>query len=87
MPEDYEIESQGDHQFVVRLEDQGETVETWFRLTPEALDKLSADDEEDVVRRTVTFLSKHQDIADFPEVVDIEDVISTYDDYLEYMTT
>ena len=87
MPEDYEIESQGDHQFVVRLEDQGETVETWFRLTPEALDKLEADDEEDVVRRTVTFLSRHQDIADFPDIVEIEDVISSYDDYVEYMTS
>jgi hypothetical protein len=87
MPEDYEIESQGDHQFVVRLEDQGETVETWFRLTPEALDELEADDEEDVVRRTVTFLSRHQDIADFPDIVEIEDVISSYDDYVEYMTS
>jgi hypothetical protein len=87
MPEDYEIESQGDHQFVVRLEDQGETVETWFRLTPEALDKLETDDEEDVVRRTVTFLSRHQDIADFPDIVEIEDVISSYDDYVEYMTS
>ena len=87
MPEDYEIESQGDHQYVVRLQDQGETVETWFRLTPESLDKLGADDdeEEDVVRRTVEFLARHQDVADFPDVVEIEDVISSYDDYLEFM--
>ncbi|MPQ98821.1 hypothetical protein GB931_13005 [Modestobacter sp. I12A-02628] len=89
MPDDFDIESQGDHQYVVRLEDQGETVETWFRLTPEALDKLGADDEdeEDLVRRTVTFLSKHQDVADFPDTVEIEDVIASYDDYLDYMNS
>ena len=86
-PEDYDIESQGDHQYVVRLQDQGETVETWFRLTPESLDKLGVDEdeEEDVVRRTVEFLSRHQDVADFPDIVEIDDVISSYDDYLEHM--
>ena len=86
-PEDYDIESQGDHQYVVRLQDQGETVETWFRLTPESLDKLGVDEdeEEDVVRRTVEFLSRHQDVADFPDIIEIDDVISSYDDYLEHM--
>jgi hypothetical protein len=49
------------------------------------MDRLGADDEEDVVRRTVLFLRKHQEIADFPEVIDIEDVIAGYDDYLEAM--
>jgi hypothetical protein len=35
----------------------------------------------------VLFLRRHQEVADFPEVIDLEDVISAYDDYLEAMTT
>ncbi|WP_056296279.1 hypothetical protein [Modestobacter sp. Leaf380] len=81
--EDYDIEEQGDHEYVVRLVDQGETVETWFRLSPAALDRLgvSEDDEEDLVARTVDFLKKHQDVADFPDIVEIEDLLASYDDY------
>lgn len=86
--EDYDIEEQGDHEYVVRLVDQGETVETWFRLSQAALDRLgvSEDDEEDLVARTVDFLKKHQDVADFPDIVEIEDLFASYDDYEDAVT-
>ena len=86
--EDYDIEGQGDHEYVVRQTDQGETVETWFRLTPEVLDRLGVGDEDeaDLVARTVDFLKKHQDVADFPDIVEIEDVLASYDDYEEAIT-
>ena len=38
--EDYDIEPQGDLQYVVRLDDGEESVEAWFRLTPEVLAQL-----------------------------------------------
>jgi hypothetical protein len=78
-----EIEPQGPHQFVVRLRDREETAESWFNLSPAVLGDLGsgADDEEDLVRRTVAYLLDHQDVADFPSVVELEDVLATYDDY------
>ncbi len=87
--DDIDIEDQGDHQYVVRLSDQGETVETWFRLTPEVLDRLSVSDDEEteLIARTVAFLKKHQDVADFPDIVEIEDLLATYDDYEDAVTS
>ena len=85
MADDIEIDAQGEHGYVVTQASELEDVRTWFQVSPEAMDQLGADDEEDVVRRTVLFLRKHQEVADFPEMIDLEDVIAGYDDYLEAM--
>ncbi|MEI4271700.1 hypothetical protein TEK04_08190 [Klenkia sp. LSe6-5] len=81
--EDYDIEDQGDLQYVVRLSDGEEDVETWFRLTPSVLEQLGVEsgDEADLVAETVDFMKKHQDVPDFPDMVEIEDVLATYPDY------
>jgi hypothetical protein len=78
-----DIEPQGEHQFVVRLSRREEAVESWFNLSPSVLDDLGVreEDEEELVRRTVAYLLQHQDVADFPTIVELEDVIATYDDY------
>jgi hypothetical protein len=83
-----DIETQGGHQYVVRLRDDDETCETWFNVTPEVLDQVRDGDEEEerVVRRTTEFLVARQGVADFPEIVELEDVISTYGDFIEFMT-
>jgi hypothetical protein len=86
MPDDIDIDAQGDHEYLVTQASELEDVRTWFRLTPEVLDRIGSDDEEDIVRRTVQFLRRHQDVADFPDVVDLEDVIESYEDYLPAMT-
>jgi hypothetical protein len=86
MPDDIDIDAQGDHEYLVTQASELEDVRTWFRLSPEALDRIGSDDEEDVVRRTVEFLRRHQDVADFPDVIELEDVIAGYDDYLPAMT-
>jgi hypothetical protein len=85
MREPFEIEAQGDHQYVVRLQGAAEEVESWVQLTPELLGRLGvADgDEESVVRRTISFLLRHQDVPDFPQIVELEDVIATYPDFPE----
>ena len=82
-----EIETQGEHQYVVRLRDD-EACETWFNITPAVLDqvRVGGEDEERVVRRTAEFLVARQGVADFPEIVELEDVIATYDDFIEVMT-
>jgi hypothetical protein len=83
MTEAVEIEPQGDHQFVVRLSDRGASTETWVNLTPAVLAELGVrpEDEEGLVRRTVAFLLRHQEVADFPTVVELEDVAASYADY------
>ena len=86
MAEDIEIDAQGEHGYLVTQPSELEDVRTWFMVSPEVMDQLGADDEEDVVLRTVQFLRTHQDVADFPETIDLEDVIASYDDYLTVMT-
>ena len=85
--DDIEIDAQGENSYLVVQPSELEDVRTYVTVTPEVMDRLGADDEEDVVRRTVLFLRKHQEVADFPEMVDLEDVIASYDDYLEAMAT
>ncbi|SDP24797.1 hypothetical protein SAMN05660199_03472 [Klenkia soli] len=87
--EDYDIEPQGDLQYVVHLDDGEESVEAWFRLTPEVLAQLGVAEggEADLVAATVDFLRRHQDVADFPSMVEIEDVLASYPDYEETVTT
>ena len=83
-----EIEIHGEHQYVVRLRDDDEVSETWFNITPAVLDQVRVDgeDEERVVRRTAEFLIARQSVADFPDIVELEDVISAYNDFIEFMT-
>jgi hypothetical protein len=85
--DDIEIDAQGDNTYLVVQPSELEDVRTLVTVSPEMMDRLGADDEEDVVRRTVLFLRRHQEVADFPEVIDLEDVVAGYDDYLEAMAT
>ncbi|MGY1843998.1 hypothetical protein [Modestobacter sp. SYSU DS0875] len=84
--DDIEIRAQGEREYVVVQATEADDVTTWFTLSPEVLDRLGTDDEEDVVLRTVRFLRRHQDVADFPDVIELEDVIASYEDYLPAMT-
>ena len=83
-----EIEAQGEHQYLVRLRDDDEACETWFNITPAVLDqvRLDGETEEQAVRRTADFLVARQGVADFPDIVELEDVIATYADFIEFMT-
>ena len=82
-----DIETQGEHRYVVRLRDGEELCESWFNLTPAVLADMGVgeQDEEGAVRRTARFLVDRQDVADFPVIVELEDVIATYDDFVAYM--
>ena len=82
-----DVEAQGGHQYVVRLRAGEDMNESWFSITPEVVDGMRAGtgDEEDVVRRTAEFLVARHGVADYPAVVELEDVIATYADYLDVM--
>jgi hypothetical protein len=84
----FEVEDLGDHQYVVRVHGTDEDAEAWVRVTPEVLDGLGIEevDESAVVHRTVSFLLEHQDAADFPAIVEIEDVLASYPDYRTALT-
>lgn len=81
----FEVQGQGDGEYLVQLHDAGQDTESWVRVTPDALAALGIPDgdAEDVVRRTVEFLLRHQDVADFPRIVELEDVLSSYADYAQ----
>ena len=81
--QEFEVEPVGDHEYLVRVHGTDEEAEAWVRVTPEVLDGLGIDvlDETVVVHRTVAFLLLHQDAADFPAIVEIEDVLASYPDY------
>ena len=83
--DDIEIDAQGENTFLVVQPTELEDVRTFVTVPPEVMDRLGSDDEEDVVRRTVLFLRRHQDVADFPEFIDLDDGIASYDDSLEAM--
>lgn len=76
------MESVGEHEYLVRVHGSDEEAEAWVRVTPEVLDDLGIDvlDESVLVHRTVAFLLRHQDAADFPAIVEIEDVLASYPD-------
>jgi hypothetical protein len=83
----FEVESVGDHEYLVRVHGPGEDAEAWLRVTPEVLDGLGTDlDETAVVHRTIAFLLRHQDATDFPSIVELEDVLASYPDYRSALT-
>ncbi len=84
MTDPFEIEPQGESEFLVRLRGDDAERESWFRLSPGMQDELGLElDDEELVRRTVRFLLGHQDAADFPDIVEVEDVAAAYPDYLD----
>ena len=79
MSDPFEIQAQGESEFVVRLRGDGGERESWFRLSPGLREELGlVVDDEELVRRTVRFLLGHQEVADFPDIVEIEDVVAGY---------
>jgi len=78
-----DIQPDGEHEYVVRLESGDEVADSWVHVAPEALAGLGVpvDREEAVVHRTVEFLLRHQEVPDFPRIVELEDVVASYADF------
>jgi hypothetical protein len=85
MSEQFSVEPVTEHQFVVRATTEGGVIESWFRADPEVIEELGLDDvdEADIVKQTAVFLAGHQPVEDFPPMLDLVDVMASYDDYAD----
>lgn len=83
MSENFNVERVSDHEFRVRTEAEGQNVESLFRMNPDLQEQLDLPDTDEVsiVQATAHFLSKHQSVIEFPPMIDLEDILATYDDF------
>ncbi|WP_043443015.1 MULTISPECIES: hypothetical protein [Arthrobacter] len=82
MSASFDITRVSDNEYRVRTEAEGQPVESLFRMNPDLQGRLgTADaDEVTVVEATARFLARHQSVIDFPPMIDLEDILATYDD-------
>jgi hypothetical protein len=84
-----QIESLGDHEYLVRFPAGTETVLSRIRANEETLGKLGSaeSDEPRIVAETAAYLAEHQQVVDIPPMLDLYDVEAAYGgDYLQAMT-
>jgi hypothetical protein len=85
MTASFDITRTSDNEYRVQTEAEGQNVESLFRMNPDLQEQLglSDTDEETIVRETARFLSAHQSVIDFPPMIDLEDILATYDTFPE----
>lgn len=83
----FEVELVFEHEYLVRAQVEGELIESRIRVEPDVLEQLGLQgtDERQVVRETAVFLAGHQPVIDFPPMLDLTDVIASYDDFPEQL--
>jgi hypothetical protein len=82
-----EVEMLFEHEYLVRARAEGEVIESRFRVEPDALEQLGLEgaDERRVVKESAVFLAGHQPVIDFPPMVDLGDLIASYEDFPELL--
>ncbi|SHF16182.1 hypothetical protein [Streptoalloteichus hindustanus] len=85
MTQQFLVEPVAEHEYLVRTEAEGQTVECRFHVDPSVLEQLgvSTADEQRVVEQSAVFLAQRQPIIDFPWLVDLQDFVASYEDYPE----
>ena len=83
MSESSTIEQVNDHEYRMRTDVEGQTFESLFRMSPDLLEALDLPgvDEKSIVEATARFLAQHQPVREFPPLIDVEDILATYDQY------
>ncbi|WP_063813212.1 hypothetical protein [Nocardia anaemiae] len=83
MPEHLSVEPVIDHEYRVRIDDHGDTIESQFVVDADVLAELGFDpaDEQRIVEHTARFLADHQPVIDFPTLVYLDEVAAAYRDY------
>jgi hypothetical protein len=76
------VESLGDHDYLVRFHQGGNTVVVRVYADPGVVAQI-AEDERGVVEATAAYLIARQDAEDLPEQVDLDAVADAYDGYVE----
>ena len=83
MPEHLTVELVIDHEYRVSIDDHGDTAESQFVVSPDALEEfgLNPRDEQQIVEYTARFLVDHQSVIDFPTLVYLDEVAAAYGNY------
>ncbi len=76
------VEALGDHEYLVRFEQDEDTVVVRVFADPAVVAQI-ADDEQRVVEATATYLIARQLPYDLPEQVNLDEVAAAYDSYVE----
>ena len=84
-----QIESTGDHRYLIRLRVNEETVEVIFTADPETVSRLAVEgaDEWRIVKETTAYLIRRQRPDDLPPSLDLADVAAAYEDWFDDMRT
>jgi hypothetical protein len=83
MSEQIEVESLGDHAYLVRMRHSGGVIESRFRADADVLAGLGVEeaDEQRAVEATAALLVEHQPVFDLPPMVDLDDMAAAFDDF------
>lgn len=84
MENPFEVTFVNQNEYMIRASPEGQTVESLFRLDPDFLEEIGLENFEKlrVVEETLQFMAEHQPVADFPPLVDLEDIAAAYGDYI-----
>jgi hypothetical protein len=75
------LEALGDHDYLVRFQQEEETVVVRMHADPAVVAQI-AGEEQRVVEATAAYLIARQSADDLPEQVDLDTVAAAYDDYV-----
>jgi hypothetical protein len=84
---DAQIETTGDHVYLIRVSVDDELVEVTLHADPETVSRLAAEgaDEGRIVDETIAYLIRRQRPDDLPPSLDLADVAAAYEDWFEDM--
>lgn len=79
------IEALGDHDYLVRVDQDDELVTIRMRATPEVVARIAGPDADEtrVVAATIAYLIARQRPDELPGQLDLDDIIAAYDGYLD----
>jgi hypothetical protein len=80
-----QIEALGDHDYLVRVAQGEELVTIRMQATPAVVARIAGPDADEtrVVAATMAYLIARQCPDDLPEQLDLDDVVTAYDGYLD----
>ncbi len=76
------LEALGDHDYLVRFQQDGDTVVVRLHADPAVVEQI-CDDERRVVEATAAYLIERQSADALPEQVDLDTVAAAYDGYVD----
>jgi hypothetical protein len=85
MPDKCDIEPLGGHEYLIRVRTEAQVVESRFQATEGVLEDLHVNDKDEgrLIEATLDFLATRQSVASLPQLVDLDDIAASYDDYLD----